>query len=171
MDPSAPWVSLWRISASQVSQVFLSSEKSNWMENWGIHFYCVKGSKATVLKVPLLLTSSLILERRWTRGQRNASLLLFPSVRPSLMSAACVKRLPHPLRLLSLMTRPHVGPQALNMTDSISKCGSLLTIKKKKKHHCDHCDPQLFRSAEEPSNLPQPFHWHAGLSFSSFYLV
>lgn len=159
-----------RISA-EVSQVFFSSERSKGMGNWRIYFYCGKGFKATLLKAPLLLPSSpvLTLESRWTHSQRSASSPLCPSVRPLPMSATYVKWLPHPLRLLSLTTCPyeshgrhHVWAWLPSVSDS---------LRGKKPQHCPRCGPLLFRSAEEPSDLPQPIHWHAGLSFSSLFPV
>lgn len=86
-----------------------------------------------MLKAPLSLPSSLVL----TLESKEA--LLHRSVHqsgPRQCQQHVLKRLPHPLTLLSLTTRPHVSPRALNMTDSVSVAPfSHWQFKKKKRKH------------------------------------
>lgn len=62
--------------------------------------------------------------------------------------------------------RHHLWVWLPSVTDSLRKKKN-----KKKNQHCHHCGPLLFRGVEEPSDLPQPFHSLAGVSFSSLFPV
>lgn len=82
-----------------------------------------------MLKAPLSLPSSLVLtlESSWTQSQRSASSPLCPSVRPSPMSATCVKTTSPSAHPALFNDAPPREPSSTKH-DRQRECGSLLSL-------------------------------------------